>query len=658
MLSIIAKYIRLSTSKAVPRGGILPHLYVSDPNKARQYGAGRRGQHLQDSDYNREKLPSLETETPDSVDESSKISLLESRVKSVEDANYSLREEVIQLQNELKQIGTNGINFQDQHSPWSTIMDSIGTSNNMISKIVSRLKEAEGMLYFEKRTVDMILDHMSQLDQVINDQQEDMKRQKSNLEDRMGELQTAVREIEDQRNQTKPMVSTLLNDLGQEKNKMEWQNSEIKLIRAEMEKVSKRMVNDINIILSSMQKQNEIQRQAELSVMQIKTTFEQRLLQIEDAFSYIMNKQTDLESEGKTLQQKMNARLNELTATVAQQDHKREDDLYQLHQKEMDRSYFPESIYPQGKMHQLLEDLSNKLFQKEIQLREEIQRKFLDLEKNLRRLENVRDEHEKVLREENEKNLSSLQQLHVEEIEALKDKQSRHRPSEHYVKTDEDVKKLADTFAYDFSWIQRVLKAEIQERMKQGTQLGKKIDDLHERLSLALVTLQKAVAILQEDLNKIKKEPEALQSKYAESKAEPNAKTKEDFQDRDVESLSRTMGTLLADIYRVIEETPGEIAKIKENLMVSIEEIKKLRSDLIKLKTGTNLEQENDTVSTDHLFIKEHNGGDDKEINRWGVYQATRWMQWKNALRNVMQASKLKNQRNESFSDKKDNGEI
>ncbi|GCB61523.1 hypothetical protein scyTo_0004111 [Scyliorhinus torazame] len=440
-------------------------------------------------------------------------------------------------------------------------MDSIGTSNNMISKIVSRLKEAEGMLYFEKRTVDMILDHMSQLDQVINDQQEDMKRQKSNLEDRMGELQTAVREIEDQRNQTKPMVSTLLNDLGQEKNKMEWQNSEIKLIRAEMEKVSKRMVNDINIIL---------------------------------------------------------------TATVAQQDHKREDDLYQLHQKEMDRSYFPESIYPQ----------------------------------NLRRLENVRDEHEKVLREENEKNLSSLQQLHVEEIEALKDKQSRHRPSEHYVKTDEDVKKLADTFAYDFSWIQRVLKAEIQERMKQGTQLGKKIDDLHERLSLALVTLQKAVAILQEDLNKIKKEPEALQSKYAESKAEPNAKTKEDFQDRDVESLSRTMGTLLADIYRVIEETPGEIAKIKENLMVSIEEIKKLRSDLIKLKTGTNLEQENDTVSTDHLFIKEHNGGDDKEINRWGVYQATRWMQWKNALRNVMQASKLKNQRNESFSDKKDNGEI
>ncbi|XP_038675208.1 coiled-coil domain-containing protein 154-like isoform X2 [Scyliorhinus canicula] len=651
--------VHRSTGKASPRRGILPNLYMPDPDKERQYGAGRRGQHLQDSDYNREKLPSLETETPDNVDESSKISLLESRVKSVEDANYSLREEVIQLQNELKQIGTNGINFQDQHSPWSTIMDSIGTSNNMIAKIVSRLKEAEGMLFFEKRTVDTILDHMSQLDQVINDQQEDMKRQKSNLEHRMGELQTVVREIEDQRNQTKPMVSNLLNGLGQEKNKMEWQNSEIKLIREEMEKVSKRMVNDINIILSSIKKQNEIQRQAELSVMQIKTTFEQRLLQIEDAFSYIMNRQTDLESEGKTLQQKMNARLNELTATVAQQDHKREDDLYKLNQKEMDRSYFPESIYSQGKMHQLLEDLSNKLFQKEIKLREEMQKKFLDLEKNLRRLENMRGEHEKVLRAENEKNLSSLQQLHVEEIDALKDKQSRHRPSEHYVKTDEDVNKLADTCTYDLSWIQRVLKAEIQERMKQGTQLGKKIDDLNERLSLALVTLQKAVDILQEDLNKIKK-PEAMPSKYAESKAEPNAKTKEDFQDRvwDVESMSRTMGTLLADIYRVIEETPGEIAKIKANLMVSIEEIQKLRSDLIKLKTGANLEQENDTVSRDHLFIKEHNGSDDKEINRWGVYQATRWMQWKNALRNVMQASKLKNQRNESLSDKKDNGEI
>ncbi|XP_078096545.1 uncharacterized protein LOC144510700 [Mustelus asterias] len=118
------------------------------------------------------------------------------------------------------------------------------------------------------------------------------------------------------------------------------------------------------------------------------------------------------------------------------------------------------------------------------------------------------------------------------------------------------------------------------------------------------------------------------------------------------------MGTLLADIYRVIEETPGEIAKIKANLMISIEEIKKLRSDLIKLKTGANPGQGNDTLPRSRQFIKGHGGAEDNEINRWGVYQAARWMQWKNTLKNLAQTSKLKNRRIESSSDKKDNGAI
>ncbi|XP_048465746.1 coiled-coil domain-containing protein 154-like isoform X3 [Rhincodon typus] len=376
-----------------------------------------------------------------------------------------------------------------------------------------------------------------------------------------------------------------------------------------------------------------------------------RLLQIEDEFSDIRNKQTDLESEGKILDRKINARLRELMAVIAQQDHKMEDNL----QKEIDRNHSPENLYPLGKIHQVVEELSTRLLHREMQLREEIQKRFFDLEKNLCKFETVRNDSEKILRAENENYWSSLQKVHMEEIKALEDKQSRFRLPELYMKLDDNIKKLTATFTDDMNWIEKVIKSEILERIKQGTQLGDKMDELQERLSLALTTLQEALGTLQEDLKSEMKKTEEMQAKLAESPAEQNTKLKEDFQDRDIESVCRTMGTLFADIYRIKEETPGEIAKIKENLMVCIEAIKSLRSDLIRLKSKANLEQENDTRQRNQRFVKDFDVTESKTINRWGIYQAVRWMQWKTNLKNKIQKLRLKDQRNNSSPVHKDN---
>ncbi|XP_048407736.1 coiled-coil domain-containing protein 154-like [Stegostoma tigrinum] len=108
------------------------------------------------------------------------------------------------------------------------------------------------------------------------------------------------------------------------------------------------------------------------------------------------------------------------------------------------------------------------------------------------------------------------------------------------------------------------------------------------------------------------------------------------------------MGTLFADFYRIKEETPGEIAEIKENLMVCIGAIKSLRSDLIRLKSKANLEQENDMHPRNQQFVKDFDVAESKAINRWGVYQAVRWMQWKTNLKNKIQKLRLKDQRNNS----------
>ncbi|XP_067859818.1 coiled-coil domain-containing protein 154-like [Heptranchias perlo] len=99
-----------------------------------------------------------------------------------------------------------------------------------------------------------------------------------------------------------------------------------------------------------------------------------------------------------------------------------------------------------------------------------------------------------------------------------------------------------------------------------------------------------------------------------------------------------------------MEDTPGEIAKIKENLIVCIAEIKSLRDDLIKLKTEANLEHGNDTLPKRQLFVKGPDVTEDNEINRWGVYQAIRWLQWK---KNLLKTPKFKNGRDKPLSDRK-----
>uniref|UniRef100_UPI00398F71BE coiled-coil domain-containing protein 154-like n=1 Tax=Pristiophorus japonicus TaxID=55135 RepID=UPI00398F71BE len=467
-----------------------------------------------------------------------------------------------------------------------------------------------------------------------------MKRQKNHLEYRISEVQTIVRDIQDQRDQTEQLISHLLNDLGQEKNKTDLQDSEIKLIKEEMKKLSKRMTDDSKF--ASLQKQNEFQSYAEQSCMHIKTTFEQRLLQIEDAFSYIKSKLTVLESEGRILEQRTNVRLSELASTITRQVQKREEDLQKLHQIQVENNHSVESehVHLQGKIGQLVDSLSNKLFQKEIEFREEVHMKFLDLEKNLHRLQTMRSEHEKACWEECEKKRIALQQLNVEEIKAVSGQQPGSKVQEDFTKMDDDLKKLACSLANKMNWIEKVLKSEIHERDKQETQLENKMDDLHERVSLALVTLQEALGALQEDFINEMKKAATIQQKNAES----NAKMKKEFHDRvwDIEQLRRIMGTLWADIHRTKEDSPGEIEKIKENLIDCSAKIKSLRDDLIKLKTKEKLEQENDTPTDSQLFVKEPDTTENKAINRWSVPQAMRRMPWRDKLKSLSAKSVFK----------------
>ncbi|XP_055507871.1 restin homolog [Leucoraja erinacea] len=544
-----------SSDKDISQVGRFPHIHVSDLNQERQERGIRHA--INSPDCGRNQLPSLEPESPATRGKGTKMSLLESRVKSVEEANCSLLKEIGKLQNELKQVGGEACGFRDQTTSWSSIMGNIEVSNNTISKIMSRLKEAEGTLYSEKLSMIMLLNRAQQLELMITDNEEEMKSQRNQSERRLTELQSVVQNIHGQKVQTERMISTLMSDVGQGKIQMELQESEIKLVREELKQVSQQMDEENKETWCNLQKQNEATLYAEESIKQLRSAFEHRMLQIENALTYFKNRQTFLESEENNLEERINTRLGDLAAAIAQQELTRQ----QKHNGMQTST--SENKSDQDKVAQRLEEFRKHLQQQEAQFRKEIEERFLHLEKNLHRLERVGGNFEKDLRENSGSEWSTLHQPSEDVIKTIKDQQSRLEESN--VRMDSDIKQLADSFAHNMTLIEKVLKAEILDRNKQETQLEHKMEGLHERVSLALLTLQEALGILQEDFNKEKRKADSVHLENSKSEAVMS----EGVTDRawSVDSARAAMEGLLADIHRIKEDTPEEIAKMKDDLI-------------------------------------------------------------------------------------------
>uniref|UniRef100_M3XLI6 Uncharacterized protein n=2 Tax=Latimeria chalumnae TaxID=7897 RepID=M3XLI6_LATCH len=83
--------------------------------------------------------------------------------------------------------------------------------------------------------------------------------------------------------------------------------------------------------------------------------------------------------------------------------------------------------------------------------------------------------------------------------------------------------------------------------------------------------------------------------------------------------------------------------RLAKETEMRVEEITNLREDLIRLDTEVRswiqkirLQELHHTQANRKLFIKEIGAAEATEINRWGIYQAVRWMQWKIILKKLL----------------------
>ncbi|XP_078450554.1 coiled-coil domain-containing protein 154-like [Lampetra planeri] len=152
---------------------------------------------------------------------------------------------------------------------------------------------------------------------------------------------------------------------------------------------------------------------------------EHRFSDIHNALLDIRNKQAMVESEKRSLIQTMEARLNELSTAQVEHDRRHAETLQALrgHIEERQQETEGQGALMQGKLSEMVDEVSGKIVSKEMKMREEALQRFLAIEKRMRALECGQMAFEKGLRQDNEKRLTALQRLHQQELTALRDLQ-------------------------------------------------------------------------------------------------------------------------------------------------------------------------------------------------------------------------------------------
>ncbi|XP_078690494.1 coiled-coil domain-containing protein 154-like [Branchiostoma floridae x Branchiostoma belcheri] len=422
----------------------------------------------------------------------------DSRLTIVEQSNRALLEEVVRLQGELKASNRRQDQIiSEERKARQQVIDNLRSSNDLISQLATRLKRAEDSVVEEREAVSALVSHTKQVEKAVISSQQELMGRRDTQSTRITELKHDLDQSKHAREQLERATMSLIDEVRQMKAKLDGQGVDLKQVADEVKQRSRRLEEDSRQAIDTIRKQSEMQQHSEVSSSQLRMQFDGRLGEVRDVVLELRNRQSQEEMSRRQLEQHMESRIAEMQSTLSNLEQKREGDLHTVDilQKEREQAAENERVRLQGKLSEIAEEVSKKILQKEIRLREEAQQKFHNVEKVLRGEEAARIGHERSIREENEKRWGALQQMNEQEFLALRDivKVHKSKTAENFQTLSESVSVLEKQATEAKRQLEKVLKAEIQTRQSQDQALSNRVDDLQEKLGVAVSTLQQAV---------------------------------------------------------------------------------------------------------------------------------------------------------------------
>ncbi|XP_071813237.1 uncharacterized protein [Apostichopus japonicus] len=436
-----------------------------------------------------------------------RVRQVEGRLSLVEQSNRALLEEVVRLQGELKaaQRRTEEA-LQAERQARQQLTENIRGSNDLVGQLGARLKRAEEKVADERTAVGALVNHTKQVEQAVLGSQQELVAKRDQQMTKIAELRNDLDEANRLREQLERATTTLVDELRQVKSKQDAHSIESNGTLHDIKERTKRLEEEQRQVrLENQRKSHESQHTSEQSTSLLRSQLDARLGEVRDVLMDLRNRVTTEETERRQQEQTTQLRINEIQSQVHEQSRKRDESMHALDviQREREHAADNERLKMQGKIAEIAEEVSRKILSKEIRLREEAQQKFANIEKYLHAEQAARIAHEQAMREENEKRWGALQKLTEEEVLHVREGQKldRHKNVGSLSKVGDVVDKLEKQQVDTKKQLEQVMKAEIKSRQSQDKQIEDKIEDVQEKLGVAISTLQQAIGGINEQVS-------------------------------------------------------------------------------------------------------------------------------------------------------------
>ncbi|XP_033630840.1 golgin subfamily A member 6-like protein 22 isoform X2 [Asterias rubens] len=432
---------------------------------------------------------------------------VEDRLNMSEQSSRALLEEVVRLRGELKQSHNRTEEaIQGERQSRQTLAENIRASNDLIGQLGARLKRAEERVSDERTAVGALVNHTKQVEQAVLGSQQELVARRDQQLSKIAELRNDLDEANRLREQLERATTTLVDEVRTIKGKVETHHLESNSITHDVKERTKRLEEDNRTLIARYRLQNTDQEIiTEKNLTQLRLQMSARLGEVRDVLMDLRNRVTTEETERRQQEQNFFLKLNDVQAQVHEQSRKRDETVHTIDvvQREREHAADNERLKMQGKIAEIAEEVSRKILSKEIRLREEAQQKFGNIEKYLHAEQAARIAHEQAMREENEKRWSALQKLTEEEVLHVREGQKleRHKNVGGMSKVNEYMDKLEKMQHETKKQLEAVMKAEIKSRQNQDKQIEDKIEDVQEKLGVAISTLQQAIGGINEQVS-------------------------------------------------------------------------------------------------------------------------------------------------------------
>eukprot|EP00105_Crassostrea_gigas_P029451 XP_011451407.1 PREDICTED: early endosome antigen 1 isoform X14 [Crassostrea gigas] len=463
------------------------------------------------------------------LDADERIRQLEVRLNVAEKSNRALLEEVLRLQGDIKTANRrNDEVLREEKGSRHNLESAMKINNELITQLSARIKEAEDKLSEEKSALSSLVNHTKGVEQAVKSSQNELIAKKDIQSQKLVEMRAEMEELQGAKNQLERICFSMADDIRTLKMKVDQQSAEIGTVSSDMRNRSKKLEDDNRNQaeeLDTLRKTSTIQSQTEQQTTQLRGQVETRLSELRDVLVDVRAKQESELNERRTLEQQMSKKIYELQQALSEANRRRDEGMHTMDiiLREKDHANQADKLNLTSKVADTVEDVNKRLLSKEIKMREEMQERYLQLERLIQQEQQNRRDAERAMREDIDRKFLTLkhatEELNLDIKEQLKNEKVKTK--ETVAKLDESISIVEKQSAENKKQFEKVMGAEISQRKMHEASTIEKLASVNEKLQIATSSLQQSIGGITQVMNsqneKMKREIRGMMSEQKEA---------------------------------------------------------------------------------------------------------------------------------------------